>query len=85
MQKTNVKRVAESSSKQLDRKRLVAFFSGVKEELKKVEWIDKGQLRNYTKIVIIGTFLFGMVVYFMDLLIQSCLHVFHLFMNILVR
>jgi len=54
-------------------KKMFAFFGDVKIEFKKISWTSKGELQVYTKIVIAATFLFGLVVYFMDVLIQQCL------------
>lgn len=54
-------------------KKMLTFFGEVKVELKKISWTSKEELQAYTKIVIAATFLFGLVIYFMDVLIQQCL------------
>ena len=54
-------------------KKMFAFLGDVKIELKKISWTSKEELQAYTKIVIAATFLFGLVIYFMDVLIQQCL------------
>ncbi|MCC5832489.1 MAG: preprotein translocase subunit SecE [Chlamydiales bacterium] len=52
---------------------MINFVGEVKQELKKVEWTSKEELKSYTKIVLVSTFIFGMFVYLVDLLIQSFL------------
>ncbi|MGA8163545.1 MAG: preprotein translocase subunit SecE [Waddliaceae bacterium] len=54
-------------------KKVFDFFGDVKAEFKKISWTKKDELQVYTKIVIAATFLFGMLVYFMDVFIQQCL------------
>lgn len=51
------------------------FLGDVKAELGKISWTTPEELRTYTKIVIGATFLFGMGVYFTDLIIQFVLNV----------
>lgn len=62
-----------TSTKASEGKRLIEFVGEVKQELKKVEWTSKEELTLYTKLVLAGTFLVGMGIYFMDLLIQGVL------------
>lgn len=50
------------------------FLGDIKSEFKKISWTTPEELTLYTKIVVVGTFLFGMGIYFMDLIIQVCLH-----------
>jgi preprotein translocase subunit SecE len=45
-----------------------------KEELKKVSWTTKDELKLFTKIVIGATFVFGLGIYLVDLIIKGCLH-----------
>ncbi len=63
----------ESSPKAMEGKKMVDFVGDVKQELKKVEWTSKEELTVYTKIVLASTFIFGMVIYFIDLIIQGVL------------
>lgn len=70
------KNLREKSS--ASRPGLIDFGREVKKELKKIEWTTKDELKSYTKIVIISTFLFGMGVYFIDLIVQSFLNAIHL-------
>lgn len=47
------------------------FLGDIKDEFSKISWTNPEELIAYTKIVVIGTFLFGMGIYFMDLIIQG--------------
>lgn len=49
------------------------FFGEVKQEFKKISWTDKEELKVYTKVVVAFTFLFGMSVLFVDVIIQQAL------------
>jgi len=51
-------------------KKAFQYFGSVKSEFKKISWTSKEELQVYTKIVIAATFLFGMLVYFIDVFIQ---------------
>ncbi|MEM8628691.1 MAG: preprotein translocase subunit SecE [Chlamydiota bacterium] len=57
-------------SKKQKKKGLVAE---IQQELQKVTWTSKEELRTFTKIVIGSTFFFGMSVYLTDLTMQSFL------------
>lgn len=63
----------QQQSESLNRDGVVNFVGEIKSEFKKVSWTSKEELRTYTKIVVGATFLFGLGVYFMDLIIQSAL------------
>ena len=73
VQKMNVKKGRSSSSAKAEGKKIVAFVGDVKQELKRVEWTSKGELKSYTKIVLISTLIFGMFIYLIDLIIQGFL------------
>ena len=45
-----------------------------KEELKKVSWTTREELKLFTKIVIATTFIFGLGIYVVDLFIKGTLH-----------
>lgn len=47
------------------------FIGEIKAELKRISWTNPDELKTYTKIVVGATFVFGMGIYFMDLLIQA--------------
>ena len=54
-------------------KRFFGFFGDVKAELRKISWTNREELRVYTKIVVLTTFVFGMMVFFADLFIKNAL------------
>lgn len=64
-------------------KKIRDFFGDVKSELKKINWTSYDELRVYTKIVVVATFLFGMGIYVMDLLIQTSLSVLEYFIRLI--
>lgn len=49
------------------------FLGDIKDEFSKISWTNPDELITYTKIVVIGTFCFGMGIYLMDLTIQAVL------------
>jgi preprotein translocase subunit SecE len=55
----------------------------IKSEFSKITWTSPEELRTYTKIVVAGTFIFGMGIYFMDLTIQAVLSGLNFFMRLL--
>lgn len=55
------------------KKRLFSYVQELKEELKKVNWTTKDELKLSTKVVIGATFLFGLGIYLIDLVIKGCL------------
>ncbi|NGX61639.1 MAG: Protein translocase subunit SecE [Chlamydiae bacterium] len=64
---------AKATPKKVDKRKFLYFFGEVKQELKKVDWTSKEELKNTTKIVLAGIFVFGMFVYFIDLVIRAVL------------
>jgi len=53
-----------------ERKKL-SYFREVQNELKKVTWTSREELIFCTKAVIIATFLFGLAIYLVDLVIRG--------------
>lgn len=49
------------------------FVGDIKSEFNKISWTSKQELNVYTKIVVGATFIFGMLVYATDLVIQRSL------------
>lgn len=49
------------------------FVGEIKAELKRISWTSPEELKTYTKIVVGATFVCGMGIYFMDLIIQASL------------
>ena len=56
-------------------KRAYAYFESIKEEFRKIEWTPPEEIRTYAKAVVAGTFVFGMVIYGVDIVIQRLLAV----------
>lgn len=54
-------------------KKTQSFLTDIKSEFMKITWTPKEELKTYTKIVVGATFICGMGVFFMDLLIQTLL------------
>ena len=73
VQKMDVKKSRSTASSKADGRKIVTFVGDVKQELKKVEWTSKEELKTYTKIVLVSTLIFGMFIYFIDLIIQGFL------------
>ncbi len=85
MEKMNVKKShPNSSSKRMEGKKLVAFVGDVKQELKKIDWTDREELVAYTKVVLASVFLFGLFVYFNDLVVQGCLNTIHFLVRVII-
>lgn len=49
------------------------FVGEVKAEIRRINWTSRDELVAYTKIVVAATFLLGMGIYVVDLMIQSSL------------
>ncbi|MBJ7449764.1 MAG: preprotein translocase subunit SecE [Parachlamydiales bacterium] len=56
------------------RKSAMTFFGEMKQEFKTINWTEKDELMTYTKVVIGATFLCGIGIYVVDLVIQGLLH-----------
>lgn len=54
-------------------KKAQEFIGEVKAELTKINWTSPDELKAYTKIVVGATFVFGMGIYFLDIVIQISL------------
>jgi preprotein translocase subunit SecE len=62
-----------SSSTKVEGRKLITFVGDVKQELKKVEWTNKDELKSYTKIVLVSIAVFGMFIYLIDLIMHGFL------------
>lgn len=49
------------------------YFGEVKQEIKRITWTSKEELRVYTKIVVGATFSLGLMIYGVDVFIRSVL------------
>lgn len=58
-------------------KRVREFIADIKSEIYKITWTNREELLVYTKIVVGATFVFGMSIYFLDLIIQGTLSGLH--------
>ena len=56
------------------RKKIGLRIHEYKEELKRISWTSKEELKSLTKIVIGATFAFGLGIYLVDLVIKGVLH-----------
>jgi len=54
-------------------KRVQDFVADIKGEIKRITWTSREELLFYTKLVVGATFVFGMAIYVLDLLIQATL------------
>jgi preprotein translocase subunit SecE len=52
---------------------MLSFVQELKEELKKVTWTTKEELKLSTKVVIGSIFVFGLGIYLFDLMIKGAL------------
>ena len=55
------------------RKSIFVYIQELKEELKKVSWTDREELRFSTKMVVLTTLFFGVGIYFTDFVIKGVL------------
>jgi preprotein translocase subunit SecE len=72
--KLNQPRITDTAAQ---RKSKIARFFGyiqeLKEELRKVSWTTKDELKFSTKAVVAATFVLGLGIYLVDLVIKGCL------------
>ena len=52
-----------------------SFIADVKNEVKKITWTTKKELKSSTRIVILTTVLFGFTIYLIDFLLKNALEV----------
>lgn len=72
--KSNSKKaLAPSKSKDPKPQASFDFFGEVKQEFKKVTWTSRDELKAYTKIVVLATFISGMLLYLLDLFVKGTL------------
>jgi preprotein translocase SecE subunit len=55
------------------KRRLFGYIEGIKEELKKVSWTTREELKLSTKVVILATFVFGFAIYCVDFVVKGAL------------
>ena len=54
-------------------KRMFQRFEDVKAEFMKISWTENGEVTTYAKIVVLATFISGMVLYLADLVLHRIL------------
>lgn len=59
--------------KALPKWRVRDFIEEMKAEISRINWTSREELLTYTKIVVAATFVFGLGIYVVDLLIQGFL------------
>ena len=69
----DVKKSQQSTSPSYSPSRVKDFVGEVKEEIQRITWTNKEELQSYTKIVVIATFLFGLGIFSIDLIIRTAL------------
>jgi preprotein translocase SecE subunit len=72
--KLNQPRIADAPKQRSSvTSRFFAYIQELKAELGKVSWTTKEELKFSTKAVIMATFVLGLGIYLVDLLIKGCL------------
>ena len=64
---------ATATERSFSLKKMQDFIADVKSEIQKITWTSREELVAYTKIVVGATFVFGMSIYLLDLMIQGTL------------
>jgi len=64
---------APAPAQVLSVRRIREFIDALKGEIERITWTNRDELIVYTKIVVGATFVFGMSIYVLDLLIQGVL------------
>jgi len=75
MEVKKTQHVSEVSPKEvpISSKKALSFLDDIKSEFRKITWTTQSELLTYAKIVVGATFVFGMGIYVMDIMIQSFL------------
>ncbi len=69
-----VKKIQQAvNEKSFSSKHVQEFIVQVKNEIQKITWTNREELIFYTKLVVGATFVFGMVIYGLDLVVQTIL------------
>lgn len=61
----------EVSRRAAKRRPFFSFIQDLKAELKKVSWTTKEELLLSTKVVVVATFILGLGIYMIDLIVKS--------------
>jgi preprotein translocase subunit SecE len=79
MEEKKAQRIEESRTKHA-----VNFVGDIKVEFAKISWTSREELKIYTKTVIFATFVFGMAVYLVDLIIQNSLAILDFLIRLII-
>lgn len=74
------RQVGETAAKKFKVRDLI---EEIKFELKNINWTSREELKVYTQIVVGATFVFGMGVYFSDVVIQATLNLLTWFTHLI--
>lgn len=64
-------------------KKVQNFVADVKSEIQKITWTNREELFFYTKLVVGATFVCGMAIYLLDLVIQGTLSSLNFFLHLI--
>lgn len=70
----NKEKPTKAADVSFNAKKATEFVGDIKLELTRITWPNWEELKVYTQIVVAATFLFGIGLYFIDVLIQSVLN-----------
>jgi preprotein translocase SecE subunit len=59
------------------------FFENVKNEFRKIQWTEGEEVKVYAKVVVFATFVLGLGIYLLDLIIQKALFIVDAFFRLL--
>lgn len=71
----NKKDSPQKTNKAFSLTALYDFIGEIKAELQRINWTSTDDLKTYVRVVVSVTFIFGMGIYGIDLIIQSILNV----------
>ena len=64
-------------------KKSYRYIETMKDEFHKIQWTEGEEVKVYAKVVVMATFVLGMAIYFMDLIIQKFLVVVEMLFKLL--
>ena len=68
-----LKNAPTTRSQAFSMKRAFRRFEDLKVEFLRIQWTDEGSVSDMTKVVVLATFVCGMVLYIADLIVQRTL------------
>jgi len=73
MEGKKLRQNSQNQSKTVKTPSPVQFVGDIKTEFNKISWTSREELKTYTQIVVGATFIMGLSIYAIDLLIQGAL------------